>query len=137
MAAFLKLLADPTRRRIFLLLMRGETCNCEMTGLLGLSQNLISHHLRALREAGLVRSRRDEQDARWVYYRIDREALAQARQEIATLFDPARLGERVPDCGPAAGVGGSPAQRLVGREQPATTTPPAAMPAGGKGPVKR
>lgn len=32
--AFLKLMADPTRRRIFLALMQGETCNCEMVGLL-------------------------------------------------------------------------------------------------------
>jgi ArsR family transcriptional regulator len=102
LAAFLKLLADPTRRRIFLLLMRGETCNCELTGLLGLPQNLISHHLRALREAGLVRSRRDEQDARWIYYWVDREALARVHGELAVLFDPARLGEREAQCGPAA-----------------------------------
>ena len=99
---FLKLMADPTRRRIFLELMKGETCNCEMAGLLGLPQNLISHHLRQLRQAGLIRARRDERDQRWIYYWVDRDALARVHAELTWLFDPARLGERVPDCGPFA-----------------------------------
>ena len=100
LAAFLKLLADPTRRRIFLLLMQGETCNCEMTDLLGLPQNLISHHLRQLREAGLVRSRRDEHDARWIYYRVNPDALAAVSGEFSAVFSPAALREREPRCGP-------------------------------------
>lgn len=100
LACFLKLLADPTRRRIFLLLMRGETCNCELTDLLGLPQNLISHHLRQLREAGLVRSRRDERDARWIYYRVDADALRGVSGEFGALFSPDALGERAPQCGP-------------------------------------
>ncbi len=100
LAAFLKLLADPTRRRIFLLLRQGETCNCELTALLGLPQNLISHHLRALREAGLVRSRRDEQDARWIYYWIDPHALAGVRDDFLGVFSPSALQERAPRCGP-------------------------------------
>ena len=102
LATFLKLLADPTRRRIFLLLLRGETCNCELTGLLGLPQNLISHHLRQLREAGLVRSRRDEHDARWIYYRTDPAALALVCRDFQALFSPELLGERTPRCGPTA-----------------------------------
>jgi ArsR family transcriptional regulator len=102
LALFLKLLADPTRRRIFLLLMQGETCNCELTDLLGLPQNLISHHLRALRQAGLVRGRRDAQDARWIYYRVDPEALGPIAAEFAALFGPAALRARAPRCGPAA-----------------------------------
>jgi DNA-binding transcriptional ArsR family regulator len=101
-AEFLRLMVDPTRRRIFLHLMGGEVCNCEMVGQLGLAQNLISHHLRQLRKAGLIRARRDERDQRWIYYSIDRDALARVHGELAALFDPARLGERTPDCGPAA-----------------------------------
>jgi ArsR family transcriptional regulator len=101
LAAFLKLLADPTRRRVYLLLMEGETCNCEMTDLLGLPQNLISHHLRALREAGLVRSRRDERDARWIFYCVDEQALEAVGSEFQALFSPASLGRRAPRCGPA------------------------------------
>jgi len=101
-ADFLRLMADPTRRRIFLELMKGETCNCEMAGLLSLPQNLISHHLRQLRRAGLLRARRDEHDQRWIYYSIDRAALARVQGELTALFDPARNEERVPDCGPFA-----------------------------------
>jgi ArsR family transcriptional regulator len=104
-ADFLRLLADPTRRRIFLLLMDGEVCNCEMAGQLGLAQNLISHHLRQLRQAGLVRARRDARDQRWIHYTIDQDMLGRVHQEIGAFFDPARLGERVPDCGPASSGG--------------------------------
>jgi ArsR family transcriptional regulator, arsenate/arsenite/antimonite-responsive transcriptional repressor len=100
--AFLRLVADPTRRRIFFRLMAGELCNCEMVDALGLPQNLISHHLRQLREAGLVRTRRDPEDARWVYYRVDPAALASVQAEIAAAFAPERLGDRQPACGPAA-----------------------------------
>jgi DNA-binding transcriptional ArsR family regulator len=102
LARFLKLLADPTRRRIFLVLMRGETCNCELTDLLGLPQNLISHHLRALREANLVRARRDARDARWIYYSVQRDELGALGSEFQTLFSPLALQERSPQCGPAA-----------------------------------
>ena len=101
-ADFLGLMADPTRRRIFLALMQGETCNCEMAGLLGLPHNLLSHHLRRLRQAGLIRARRDASDRRWIYYSVDRDALSRIHREIAMLFDPGRLGERVPQCGPTA-----------------------------------
>jgi ArsR family transcriptional regulator len=100
-AGFLKLLADPTRRRIFLLLMQGETCNCEMVGLLHLPQNLISHHLRQLRQAGLIRARRDAVDRRWIYYAVEREALRRVHDELGLLFSPERIGERDPNCGPA------------------------------------
>lgn len=100
-AALLKLLANPTRRRIFLSLMRGETCNCELTQELGLTQNLISHHVEQLREAGLVRERRDATDARWIYYTVDPDALAAAWDALSP-FNPSRIGTRAPDCGPAA-----------------------------------
>lgn len=99
--AFLKLMADPTRRRIFLALMQGETCNCEMVGLLSLPQNLISHHLRQLRQAGLILARRDEVDRRWIYYAVDREALERVQRELGLLFSPERIGERDPNCEPA------------------------------------
>lgn len=96
------LLADPTRRRIFLTLMRGETCNCELVEQLGLSQHLISHHVRQLREAGLIRERRDAADARWVYYTINARALGAAWHELGAALDPSQLGTRTPTCGPAA-----------------------------------
>src|SRR5438045_3796089 len=80
-AEFLRVMADPTRRRIFLHVMAGEVCNCELVDQLGLAQNLISHHLRQLRQAGLIRARRDDRDQRWVYYTVDRDVLAERQRE--------------------------------------------------------
>ena len=99
-ARLLKLLADSTRRRIFLALMRGETCNCELVEELGIAQNLVSHHVRALREAGLVSERRDANDARWIYYRIDGVALAAAWAGLTAGLHPLHIGARAAQCGP-------------------------------------
>lgn len=99
-ARLLKLLADPTRRRLFLALTEGETCNCELAEGLGIAQNLVSHHIRQLREAGFVRERRDTTDARWIYYRLDAAALAEAWQSLDWLINPARIRERTPVCPP-------------------------------------
>jgi DNA-binding transcriptional ArsR family regulator len=52
-------LADPTRLGIAAALHAGEElCVCDLSWIVGRSQNLVSHHLRALRTAGLARSRR-------------------------------------------------------------------------------
>jgi ArsR family transcriptional regulator, arsenate/arsenite/antimonite-responsive transcriptional repressor len=101
-AAVLRVLADATRLRVFLLLRQGETCVCEMATALGLAENLISHHLGVLRRAGLVEARRDPSDARWVYYQLKAETLARLLQELGGLFDPQTIGTRTPTCGPAA-----------------------------------
>lgn len=99
-AAMLKALADPNRLRIFDLLMQGDSCNCELNEKLGLTPNLLSHHLRVLREAGLVRSRRDAIDGRWIYYAVNREAAAGWRAWFHAFLDPARIEERAVLCGP-------------------------------------
>ncbi len=104
-APLLRLLSDPTRLRIFLLLRQGEACVCELASALGLAENLVSHHLGALRRAGLVHDRRDPSDARWVYYTLDATALEWAHTAVSALFDPRTLGARVPTCGPAAVCG--------------------------------
>lgn len=67
-------LADPNRRRILDLLLQRPRPVAELTGLLALSQPGTSKHLRVLREAGLVRVRRDAQQ-RW--YELRPEPLAQ------------------------------------------------------------
>jgi DNA-binding transcriptional ArsR family regulator len=99
-ARLLKLLADPTRRRLFLKLTEGETCNCELADGLGLAQNLVSHHIRQLREAGFVHERRDNADARWIYYRLNTQALGAAWRSLDALINPANVGERTPLCPP-------------------------------------
>jgi len=50
-----------------------EVCACKLAEQLGLAPSTISHHMSALREAGLVHARKGGQ---WVYYTLDRDALA-------------------------------------------------------------
>ncbi|MDJ0923989.1 MAG: metalloregulator ArsR/SmtB family transcription factor [Acidimicrobiia bacterium] len=61
-------LADPTRLRLLsLIAASGEACAaCDLVEPLGVSQPTVSHHLKVLREAGLVES---DKRGRWVYYR--------------------------------------------------------------------
>ncbi|HLT31132.1 MAG TPA: metalloregulator ArsR/SmtB family transcription factor [Myxococcaceae bacterium] len=63
-----QVLADPSRRAIFESLTRGEAAVKELTSRFSISQPAVSQHLAALREAGLVKSRRE---GRSVYYRVD------------------------------------------------------------------
>jgi DNA-binding transcriptional ArsR family regulator len=53
-------LSDPTRLTLAAALREGEQlCVCDLSWIVGRSQNLVSHHLRTLRNLGMVRSRRD------------------------------------------------------------------------------
>ena len=95
----LKALAEVKRLRIFAELMQGDSCNCELKDYLGLSAHLLSHHLRILSNAGLVTSRRDNVDGRWIYYSVDREAAERWQTWFSEFLDPDRIQER-PVCGP-------------------------------------
>ncbi len=99
-AALLKTLADTNRLRILDMLMQGDSCNCELNDKLGLPANLLSHHLRVLRQAGLINSRRDTIDGRWIYYAADRETVARWQSWFAEFLNPARIQERPVLCGP-------------------------------------
>ncbi len=83
-ARLLKALADPTRLRILSLLSRheGEVCVFEIVESFTLEQPTISHHLRILRDAGLVDCRKK---GLWAYYYVRREALARAGDVIESL----------------------------------------------------
>ena len=73
LAAQFKALADPTRIAIVnQLSAAGEVCVCNLVEGFNLSQPTISHHLRILREAGLVTSARR---GTWAYYRLVPEAI--------------------------------------------------------------
>lgn len=60
-AKFVSILLEPQRIKIIRLLRGGERCVCEIEHELGIPQNLVSHHLKVLREAGLVLARREGQ----------------------------------------------------------------------------
>jgi ArsR family transcriptional regulator len=77
-------LADPTRLRLLSLIAArpaGEVCACELVEPLGRSQPTVSHHLKVLREAGLVEG---EKRGTWVWYRAVPDALEALRTALAT-----------------------------------------------------
>jgi DNA-binding transcriptional ArsR family regulator len=97
-AALFRVLGDPRRLELLRLLATAERCVCEFEEALGWPQNLISHHLGALRRAGLVQARRD---AQWVYYSLVPDGFARARRLVGDALGPARLP-------PAARFGAAP-----------------------------
>lgn len=96
----LKALADPNRLRIFERLTQGDSCNCELRDELGLAPNLLSHHLNVLSKAGLIHSRRDRVDGRWIYYAIDGSNVSLLRDWLLHLLDVERVETRPVLCGP-------------------------------------
>lgn len=80
----LRTLADPSRLSIFRALRTSERCVRALVESEGLSQPLVSHHLRILHQAGLVQSRRSDG---FVLYAIDPAGLSAARNTICELFD--------------------------------------------------
>ena len=71
-------LSDETRLEIIELLRKGERCVCELTDSLDAAQSRLSFHLRVLKDAGIVR---DRKDGRWVHYELDPDAF----EEVETL----------------------------------------------------
>ncbi len=63
-----KALSDVTRLRIVKLLENGELCVCHLVAAVGMSQPKVSFHLKVLKEAGLVRDRRE---GKWMHYRLN------------------------------------------------------------------
>ncbi|MCH9668016.1 MAG: metalloregulator ArsR/SmtB family transcription factor [Actinomycetia bacterium] len=76
MAVKLKALGDPVRLQLFSAIAShagAEACVCDISVGVDVSQPTVSHHLKVLREAGLLRS---DRRASWVYYAVVPEALA-------------------------------------------------------------
>ena len=75
LAQVFKALADPVRLRLVSMIgahQGGEVCVCELTTAFDLTQPTISHHLKVLREAGIIDG---ERRGTWVYYRLETAAL--------------------------------------------------------------
>ncbi len=95
LADFLRLVAEPNRLRILVLLARGERCVCDIEAVLDLPQNLVSHHLAALRRAGAVHDRRE---GKWVYYALNSEALRGQLNALVRMLDVTRAASPAPPC---------------------------------------
>ena len=83
-AKVFKALADETRLRILEQLAGAATslCACEVEGCCDLAQPTISHHLKVLREAGLIVG---ERRGTWIYYSINRETVAALPEVLGKL----------------------------------------------------
>ena len=97
-ARLLRALADPTRLSIVRqLASEAATCQCDLTACCELAQPTVSHHLKVLRDAGLVRA---ERRGTWTYYTLDSHGLARLTRVIGGLlpFEPgtSELGRRLP-----------------------------------------
>ena len=100
LAEQLRALAEPNRLQIIALLRESERCVCELEAALGVSQSLVSNHLRVLRRAGLVQARRDDVDARWIYYRLEKETVERLLARLAGLLDLTNFDPRPVGCTP-------------------------------------
>lgn len=88
-AAMFKALGDPVRLRLFSLIAShegGEACVCDISDV-GVSQPTVSHHLKKLREAGLLTSQRR---GTWVYYKVAPSVVAAMGNLLVTTGRAAR-----------------------------------------------
>ena len=101
MASMFKALADPVRLRLFSRLaavQSGEACVCDIQNV-GVSQPTVSHHLKKLREAGLITS---ERRGTWVYCRVAPGALSVMARMLTPEPTPATVTPLAPAPRPAA-----------------------------------
>lgn len=85
---FLRLMADPLRWRLACELAAGDRRVRELVAAVGQSQNLVSYHLRQLKDAGLVTSRRSSFDGRDSYHHLDLERCAEAWADTGAALHP-------------------------------------------------
>src|SRR4029453_4406138 len=82
MATVAKALGDPVRLQLVDVLRKhaGKVCGCELVPLFDLSQPTVSHHLKVLRDAGIVGS---ERQGLWAYYYVIPETLREVSASLA------------------------------------------------------
>jgi ArsR family transcriptional regulator, arsenate/arsenite/antimonite-responsive transcriptional repressor len=83
LASALRVVADPARLRLLSLIASSdgaEACVCDLTQPLGLSQPTVSHHLKVLADAGVLRR---EQRGRWAFFRVVPEPLDLLRKALS------------------------------------------------------
>lgn len=73
-------LSDPLRLRVLELIRKQELCVCELCEALGVPQSKLSFHLKALKEAKLIRGR---QSGRWIYYSLNLPQFVELEQYLA------------------------------------------------------
>lgn len=94
-AALFGLLADPLRLRIVQSLASEQLCTCHLMDITGARQTTISHHLRLLRQAGVILG---EADGRFTWYRLVPGSFSDALQQLATISDAGTAPRRRETC---------------------------------------
>jgi ArsR family transcriptional regulator len=94
-ARWFRALGDETRLKILERLSEGEQCVCDLTDALDSGQSLMSFHLKTLKDAGLLRDRRQ---GRWVYYSLDPAVIETVREWMGLLTASAKVGRQAPQC---------------------------------------
>jgi DNA-binding transcriptional ArsR family regulator len=83
-AKIFKALSDINRLKIVQLLKEGELCACELTFVLSNSQSTVSHHLSVLKNAGLIKERKE---GKWSYFRLSDGAIIELLKQVKLLVD--------------------------------------------------
>lgn len=83
-AEILKAMSDPCRLKILTLLKEGELCVCEIMIILDRQQSTTSHHLSILKDAGLIKERKD---GRWSRYRLSEGAVIEMLNLVKLIKD--------------------------------------------------
>ena len=81
-ARIFKAFCDPNRLTILELLQSGEKCACRLLNALQIGQPTLSHHMRILCDAGIVRARKE---GKWMYYSLDTVVAARAQTLLREL----------------------------------------------------
>ncbi len=94
-AGWFHALSDETRLEILNRLSEGEQCVCDLTDLLETGQSRLSFHLKTLKDAGIVKDRRE---GRWVYYSLNPEVVDELEHFIQSLKTCCRKLRSVTKC---------------------------------------
>lgn len=81
-AKVFKALGDPRRAMIVDMLSCGELCACNILGKFAMSQSTLSHHMKLLRECGLVKAR---EEGKWTYYSLDSQAVQNTKRFLCAI----------------------------------------------------
>ena len=88
-------LSDETRLRLIACLKDGEHCVCDLTETFRTGQSRLSFHLKVLKEAGLVKDRRE---GRWIYYALNEETIEELQDLMDWINKPAPRSARRDCC---------------------------------------
>ena len=88
-------LADETRLRIIDCLLECEQCVCDLTDFLQTGQSRLSFHLKTLKDAGILKDRRE---GRWIYYSLNPDTIEELQEFVGSMKGRRRSSRDVSGC---------------------------------------